>query len=191
MRASMVAAAVLLIGVAVAGCGSRASAPSDAGADGAPDASPTAWSFVSDDDGSSPAVVLQADGALQGGEVWLKVVARGVPSLQGVAFRLSFDPQRVQVLESEEGDVWALSSVKHVARFATRKEGELWAGLGHVGQGSLVAQSETTLARVKVAVKGGGEATVGFRAGHNMVLTTQGTSLKSAWLGGKLSPRAN
>lgn len=191
MRTSMVAAA-FLIGLALPACGSRASNPSDAGPDGAPDAGqPGAWSFVSGDDGSSPAVVLQADGAPRGGEVWLKVVARGVPSLQGVAFRLSFDPQRVQVLESEEGDVWALSSVKHVARFATRKEGELWAGLGHLGQGSLVAQSETTLARVKVAVKGGGEATIGFRAGHNMVLTTQGAALKSAWLGGRLSPRAN
>ena len=116
------------------------------------------------------------------------MVAQKIGSLQGVAFRLTFDPGALEVLETEAGQAWQLSSTQNVHRFKVRPEGELWAGLGHVGTGSLSAVSPVTLARVKVRPKGAAPIKIGFRAKHNLVLDTDGTAVETRWLGGELRP---
>jgi len=186
--------ATLALGLS-SGCSSRASDSPDAGPDGQilPDAGPdgqvvTAWSYTSDDDGTaSPAVVLDAEEGT-GGEVWLDVLVRGVSSLHGLAFRLRFDPKQVEVLSSEAGQVWQLSAVQSTHKFAVRPEGELWAGLAHMGDHGMAAQSATQVARVKLKLKGNGPIKVGFRDHHNLILDHQGQRVEADWLGGSFKP---
>jgi hypothetical protein len=198
MRAINLMAILAALALALSsGCTSRASDTADAGPDGQiqPDAGPdaqvvTAWDFHSDDDGTaSPAVVLTAEKA-QGGEVWLDVQVRGLTSLHGLAFRLRFDPKQVEVLASEAGQVWQLSSVNTVNKFAVRDDGELWAGIAHMGDHGLVAQSETQVARVKLKLKGSAPIKVGFRDHHNLILDHKGQRVEADWLGGSFKPAA-
>jgi hypothetical protein len=186
---------VLVLVMALAGCSSRASNPgADAGADavapGADASNPAGYRFEPEGaPGTSAAVFLRAEKAVSaGGALWLEVVAQKIGSLQGVAFRLTFDPGALEVLETEAGQAWQLSSTQNVHRFKVRPEGELWAGLGHVGTGSLSAVSPVTLARVKVRPKGAAPIKIGFRAKHNLVLDTDGTAVETRWLGGELRP---
>jgi len=197
MRRRLPIGSIMLSIMLAWGCGSRPGSAEDSQPpDGGPVADgpqPSSWRFVPEDDGSaSPAVVLrQSDGTTGSGvsDVWIDVVVRGVASLQGVAFRLAFDPQQVKVAASEEGQVWQQSSVKHVARFAVRTEGELWAGLGHVGSGGLAAPgSGVTVARVRLTPVGSGTIPIMFRKHHNIVLDAKGTAVKVEWLGGQLEP---
>lgn len=177
-------AALLTLSLLAAACGDRNSAATtDAGADTGvqPDATPAgAWTFKADDDGSAPGVALQLD-TVQGETAWLKVVTRGAPTLQGVAFRLTHDPKQVSVLKSEAGTVWGSTAV---SKFTARDDGELWAGVGHVGVKALDASKETVVARVQLKLSGSGPIKVGFRPHHNLCLGTDGKSIKATWLGG-------
>lgn len=141
---------------------------------------PVNLTFSSEDDGSaSPAVALRLD-TIKGDQAWLEVVGRGISQLQGLAFRLTYDPDALQVDQTEAGPGWPAST--SVARFAARPEGELWAGIGHKGKGSLNAQDTVVLARLKVKLLANGA--LAFRDLHNMVLDPEGQAVKVSWLGG-------
>jgi hypothetical protein len=179
-----------------AGCGSSRTTPAaDAGGDavlGSDATGPTTWSFSAEDDGSAlKAASLELDG-ISGDEAWLKVTVRGVSKLQGIAFRLKFDPQAVSVEESEIGPAWATSDFPDdvVSRFATRSEGELWAGIGFEGLLGLPASKEQVVARVKVKLSGSKPLQVAFRPHHNLVLDTKGQGVEVKWLGGTFQPKA-
>jgi len=176
-----------------AGCGSRV-ASSDSGLPDAGSSSDTRlptgpWSFNPEDGGgASPAVALKPDPA--GGAGALLVVARGVPKLQGVAFRLSFDPKQVAVSRHEAGGSWYGSGKDLVSRFKVRPEGELWAGVGYSGSFSLAAESEVTLARLEVTLSGSTPAKLAFRVGRNLVIDPDGAKVKVSWLGGTFTRAA-
>jgi hypothetical protein len=178
-----------------AGCGSSRTAPgADAGGDAVVGSDavtgPITWSFSPEDDGSAPkAASLTLDG-IAGDEAWLEVTVRGVPKLQGIAFRLKFDPQAVSVEEHEIGPAWASSDFPDdvISRFATRSGGELWAGIGFKGLLGLPASEEQVVARVKVKLAGGKPLEVAFRPHHNLVLDSKGQGVKVEWLGGTFEP---
>jgi len=184
------AAAALLLALG-AGCESSSGQPADAGTDG-PGTSdstlPSAWTFTAAYDGqTTPAVALKADAADKG-QVWLEVWARGVSSLQGVAFRLSFEPQQLQVLKGEAAPVWSEGSAKLASKFAARPEGELWAGVGHVGSRGVAATEMTLVARVQLQLKGSTPIKIDFRAHHNILLDPKGQAVKAEWFGGEFKP---
>jgi hypothetical protein len=184
-RLNLALIAPLLTLTLVAACGDRNTpAVPDAGADTGvqPDTTTAAaWTFSADDDGTTPGVALQAD-TIQGDSAWLKVVVRGVPTLQGVAFRLTHDPKQATVTTSGAGTVWGSAGV--VSKFAARDDGELWAGVGHVGTKALDASKDTVVARVQLKLSGSGPIKVGFRPHHNLCLGTDGKSITATWLGG-------
>jgi hypothetical protein len=184
-----------LAALASTGCSSDPAPAADTGvaADGT-DAgeagSSTGFTFVPKDTGKETvAVALKLDSQDATG-YQLKVVVRGVSTLQGVAFRLSFDPQHVQIVKSKESSAWAAASTSTIAKFATRtSEGELWGGVGFLGVVGMDATSETTVAYVRVAPSGASATSLSFRESHNVVLLTSGTSASPTWLGGTFEPK--
>ena len=170
-------------------------------------AGPAALRFEANvDPGGGPAVFLRAveRDAVVGDTFWLEVVAHRVPGLQGVAFRLVFDPGALEVRETVAADVWRRGPGQTVHRFKVRPDGELWAGLGHVGRRSFPATRPVALARVKLHLKAGAAKSpgagsgppgataaalsIGFRPGHNLVLGADGGRVGVRWSGGVLRP---
>jgi len=180
----------LLLAVSLAACGSRG--PTDQVADGgAPggdgsSASSCCWSFEAETAGG-PSVGLDL-ASIDGDRATIRVVARGVASLQGVAFRLRYDPTQLAVERALPGKAWGLSSVKSVSRFtAHRKQGELWAGVGHLGRGGLPASAEVELATVQVRLLvSGGKVPVRFAPFHGLVMDPDGRTVKVTWRNGLL-----
>lgn len=190
---TVLSAALLMLLPMLPGCGSSRTAPgADAGGDalGSDATGAVGWSFTAEDGGTElKAASLQLEG-IANDEAWLKVTVRGVPKLQAIAFRLRFDPQAVSVEESVPGPAWEASDYPDdvVSKFATRSEGELWAGLGFKGLLGLNASKEQVVARIKVKLSGGKPLQVAFRPHHNLVLDTKGQDVKVKWLGGTFQP---
>ena len=187
-----VAGLAVLLALVGLGCSGTPSAGADAGAghDGLGSGSDGgggsgAWVFVREDNGQeTSAVALELEG-VKGDEATLKVVARGLSELHSVAFRLVFDPKAVTVTRQELGAVWGGAQGRMISRFAVRPEGELWAGIGHVGKGAVRANAAASVARVTVKLSGAGPIELGFRAKHNAALAPAlGTTYKPVWLGG-------
>lgn len=160
----------------------------DAGSDALPTRD---YTFVPDDDGkTTPAVALKLLDAPTGstaGELELAVVVRGVPKLQGVAFRLQL-PEGVELVSSAGGSDFAapvgVAKLKRVDR-------ELWGGVGRRGRNPVDAGSvERTIATLKIRVQGVGALPLTFRPHHNLVLESDnGQQVDVSWLGGTLKPR--
>lgn len=151
---------------------------------------PSGWRFTSGDDGSALAAVSlrQADdGAPVGDTVTLEVLVRGVSQLQGVAFRLLFDPERVEVVSSEASELW---TTPFVAKFAPRAEGQLWAGIGNVGRRGRPASEPTVVARVTLRVKGAAAVALplALPAHRGQVVDAMGSAVDVTWIGGQLVP---
>jgi hypothetical protein len=140
---------------------------------------PTDWKFVAEDSGQSPAVALKLE-QLDGDKATLLVIGRGLTPLQGVAFRLTFPPQQVKVSSSEAGAAWGGA----LSRFATRAEGELWAGIGQKGAHGISTTGDLELARVVLQLSGTTAIKVGFRAYRNVVLDPKPQRVTATWLGG-------
>lgn len=143
------------------------------------------WNFIAQDDGkTSPAAYLSLE-SCEGNNAWLQVVVRGVSQLQGIAFRLKYDPQQLEVLDHQQGDAWTIGTwVPTASNFAVKKEGELWAGIGFQGTHGFTATSDTVVARVQLALKGNEPIAVNFRDYHNLIIDPQATAVKVAWMGG-------
>lgn len=173
-------------------CGDRTSPALDAGGGDAgvqPDAtSGLIWSFKADDDGSAAPAVALRQGSITGDSAWLEVVARGAPKLQGVAFRLQYDPKQLAVTKSEAGSAWGTAKI--ASSFAARSEGELWAGVGHVGVKALDAFKDVVVARVQVKLSGSGPIKLTFREYHNLCLDTDGKAIAGKWLAGRFEAKA-
>ncbi len=180
-----------LLALVAGGCGERAAA-SDSGV---PDSGPRpdqlqpdqlagAWRFVPEESSASPAVALKPDPA--GGPGALRLVARGIPKLQGIAFRLRFDGKALKPLKQEVSASWYGSGKDLVSKLATRPEGELWGGIGYSGSHGLDATSEVTLATLSFEPGAGaaGPLALSFRAGRNLVIDPNATKVSVSWLGG-------
>lgn len=180
---------VLLLSLAAAACSSRATQPTDASVERRRSDGPTLpvdgpplvsdWKFTAEDSGKSPAVVLQVE-TLDGDQATLLVVGRGLTPLQGVAFRLTYPPQQVTVQSSAVGAAWS----GPLARFATRAEGELWAGIGNKGAHGISTSGDLELARVVLKLSGTTPIKVGFRPYRNVVLDPKPQRVTATWLGG-------
>jgi hypothetical protein len=165
----------------LSGCGTRASSTVT---DASPPPGNGAWTFVADDDGGAPrAVALRMD-SIANDEATLSVVARGMDKLQGLAFRLGWDAQRLELSKPEVGSGWYGAGVDVVSRFATKPGGELWAGIGYAGSHGLDAVREVTLARFQVKLSGQEPIPLVFRENRNVVITPEATSLSVTWSGG-------
>jgi hypothetical protein len=149
-----------------------------------PDTSGGQWRWAPEDDGAAPSAVALALESLEGDTAWVKVAVRGVPALQGVALRLMHDPERVEVLESEQGAVWSTGTAPTVARFAPQEDGELWAGIGFRSAAGVDARQAVTVARFKLALSGPAELHLGFRPGRNLIIDPEGKPVPVTWLGG-------
>jgi hypothetical protein len=187
----MSAIRILLVIVCCAGCGERV-----AGSDsGTPDAGPRAdsqppppsgpWAFMPEDDGSvSPAIALRPDPAA-GVPGALLLVARGIPKLQGIAFRLRYDVKSLTPGKQEVAAGWYGSGKDLVSRIVARPEGELWGGIGYSGSHGLDASGEVVLLRLVLTPGAGpGPLAVGFRPGRNLVLDPNASKVAVSWLGG-------
>jgi len=178
----------------VAGCGGKAITLADGGptvGDQGPVGPAGPWTFVPDAASGAAAVSLKLETVL-GDRASLLVVARGVPALQGIAFRLAFDPARLTVSKTEQSPAWTAGSwFPTVARFAPRASGELWAGLGYVGSHALDASHEVTLARLEVDLTGNDPIPLGFRPSRNLVTDPANSPVPVGWVGGtfKRAPR--
>jgi hypothetical protein len=187
-RARLVAWAVagaLLLG----GCGRTKNpvSPSDAGLEGGPrnDAlASSLWEFVPEDDGAAqPVIALKQEGA---DPTMLSMVARGVGKAQGVAFRLTYDPQHVQVQRVEADTGWGSAAV---SRFISQPEGELWAGIGLMGATWIEVTQETAVAHLQLLLTGEAPLTIGFRPLRNLILSPDGAPVQVTWLGGTYKRR--
>jgi hypothetical protein len=157
----------------------------DVGGAGDGGGGPTVWRFFAEDDGGAPqAVALKLD-SLAGDQATLNVVLRGVDALQGVAFRVRFDPQQVQVTKTEVGSAWTASGAEVVSRLVTQPEGEVWAGIGHAGSHGFSAAQEVVVARLQVKLQGGSKSPLSFRPQHNLVLDPEAQPVAVSWLGGE------
>jgi hypothetical protein len=181
-----------LLALTVAGCSSRA--PNAPAADTGPghdvvaaDAGPLQpWSFAPEDDGTaSPAVALRLE-QVTGDRATFTIIGRGVPRLQGLAFRLTYPPARVAVAAKEVGAGWYGTGADLVSRFATQAEGELWAGIGFSGSRSVDVTEERELARVELTLSGADPVSLAFRPSHNTVIDPDGARVTARWLGGQL-----
>jgi hypothetical protein len=187
MRATSIILSVLILSFAA--CSSSSQQPTDARVerrlhDGpalVPDLPvlPTDWKFTPEDAGQSPAVALKLE-QLDGDKATLLVIGRGLTPLQGVAFRLTFPPAQATVSSSEAGAAWSGA----LSRFATRAEGELWAGIGQKGAHGISTTGDLELARVVLQLSGTTAIKVGFRANRNVVLDPKPQRVTATWLGG-------
>jgi hypothetical protein len=101
--------------------------------------------------------------------------------VQGVAFRLGFDRERIGVEHFQVGPKWPADVV---AKFAVQPNGELWAGVGHIGAKTIAAQSQLVVARVEITLRGNEPAVLSFLAPHCQVLTATNKPAETSWLGG-------
>ncbi len=180
----------LLALLALAACSSPSPQPGDAGPDQSapsPDG-PAAreWAFIAEAL-QSPAISVELE-SLSGDEATLVPVGRGMSELQGVAFRLSFPPEQVEVVSSEVGAGWG-SGVSVLARLATRPEGELWGGIGYQGTHGMPAEG-AELARLLLRLSGEAPIELAFRPQRNLALDPGFKRLKVSWLGGRFERRA-
>jgi hypothetical protein len=128
-------------------------------------------------------VALKLD-KLSGQQATLLVIGRGLTPLQGVAFRLSFPTQQVTVTSSAAGAAWSGTGFQVLSRFASRPEGELWAGIGNQGAHGLSASGDLELARLVLDLSGQAPIKLGFREHHNLVIDPKLQKLTVTWLGG-------
>lgn len=180
----------LLALLALAACSSPSPQPGDAGPDHkapSPDGpAASEWAFVADAV-QSPAISVDLE-SLSGDEATLVLTGRGIAALQGIAFRLSFPPQQVEVVSSEVGAAWG-SGFSVLARFATRPEGELWGGIGHQGPHGMPAEG-AELARLVLRLSGEAPIELAFRPQRNLALDPGFKRVKVSWLGGRFERRS-
>ena len=182
---------LLVLVIALGGCGDRATGTDS----GAPDAGPRPdtlqppptgpWGFAPEDDGSaSPAIAIRPDPAGTGPGS-LILVARGVPKLQGIAFRLRFDAKAIKAVKQEVSASWYGSGKDLVSKIAVRPDGEIWAGIGYSGSHGLDATGEVTLAKLAFEPgSGAGPLPLSFRPGRNLVIDPNASKVALSWLGG-------
>lgn len=176
--------------LALGGCGDNGGTDDARSGDGAAeDAGPgtaQSWTFSAEDVGDvSPAILLRAE-SIEQGLATLSLVGRGIDKLQGLAFRLTFDPQAITVVTSKPGSIWPADNIVH--RFKSRAEGELWAGIAHKGPRSLAATTDEVLAEVTLELGGIDPQEISFRPRHNLVLDPEGRAVTVQWLGGTFNP---
>jgi hypothetical protein len=144
---------------------------------------PLHWTFVPDSDQGAPqAVWLQLE-SLQGDLATLQIVVKGVATLQGIAFRLSFDPQAIEIVQGERGQDWP-NQPASVSAFAIKPKGELWAGLGFKNHHGLDASAPTIVAKTMLRLRGPSPAALKFRAARNLLIDPKGQPIAVSWLGG-------
>jgi len=141
------------------------------------------WRFVSDDEGGAAEAVALRAKSIDGNSATIEVTLRGVPQLQGVAFRLGFPAERVTVKDHERSPAW---SDPNVAEFAVRPEGEIWGGIGHVGAWGISAERELVVATLQLELSGSEPIDLAFDAPRAMVLSAEdGRPVEMTWLGGR------
>jgi hypothetical protein len=143
------------------------------------------WSFVPDPQQGGAEVSLRALSVSQD-QATLLVQAKGIETLRGIAFRLVFDPNRIQVASVAEADAWKGAGTL-VKAFAVRADGEAWGGLGFRGTGgSISAGDATVLAQLQLKLPPGGQPIpIGFRKHRNLVMGGESKQLDVLWLGGQ------
>jgi hypothetical protein len=180
----------LLALLLLAACSSPSQQPGDAGPDQTaplPDGpAASEWAFIAD--AVQPPAISVELVSLSGDEATLVLTGRGMSTLQGVAFRLSFPPQQVEVVSSEVGAAWS-SGYSVLARFATRPEGEIWGGIGHQGSHGIPGEG-VELARLVLRLSGEAPIKLAFRPQRNLALDPGLKRLKVSWLGGRFERRA-
>lgn len=150
----------------------------------------TTWSFVPAAADAASIVRLEQE-SINLDEATLKLTAVGIPELGGLAFRLVFDPRAVEIAGTEVSSSWP-SPTERVEKLTTRPEGELWAGISHLGRKAMDARAPTVLARIKVRLRGTGTIELGFRPMRNLALSPASPEpLPVTWLGGRFVSAAS
>jgi len=151
------------------------------------------FTFVPDDDGkTSPAITLRlasqngkpgADDTLQ-----LEVIARGIATLQGVAFRLVLP---VGVTLSGSGQAGPEFGVSNAVFRVAQSGSELWLGVGRRGFSGVDASTvERTVATFALRVNRAAATALPFREHHGLVLDSEtGRKVEVTWLAGRLEPK--
>jgi hypothetical protein len=143
------------------------------------------WTFVPDP-AAGPALAALEVESIDGNRAWLRLVLQGVPELQGIAFRLRFQPDRLEVKRSEQGPGWSAGSgwFPTAARFASRPGGERWGGIGFIGAHALDATGKMVLARLEVELTGADPIPLSFPPRRNLVIDQHNNPVQVGWRGG-------
>ncbi|MFH1132722.1 MAG: hypothetical protein V1754_15410 [Pseudomonadota bacterium] len=182
---------ILVAFILVTGCGGRnVDVGTDAGSGDANQPMISDWEFEPDDKGEgSPAITLKLE-KIEGTQAQLGIEGRGLPRLQGLAFRLVFGPNgKSEVIETKPGINWLTGGTKFVSKFSLRPEGELWGGIGHEGSYGMDATTPTVLATVTLKLNSSKPVEISFRPKHNLVLDPDGKQIEVLWLGGRFVPK--
>lgn len=139
------------------------------------------WKFVAAAAPTEPAVLVHLV-QIDGDQATVDVVVQGVPQIQAIAYRLRYDVARLQVAESYKSELWSAPSV---ARFAPRADGELWAGIGHIGLHTVSAGEMVSVSRHLLKLDGADPIALDFIAHRGQLLGKDMQSVAAKWVGGR------
>lgn len=175
-RRSAALACVLFL-ASLAGCESSKPAPAPP---------PATVDFHQDDEARSGATVY-LKGRLEGDRVLVDVVARDVPDVHGIAFRLRWDPSKLALAEARASDSWSRRAL------LLAKEGlpgELVVAWTEKGAGAAIdAREDTNLGTIELTLKTREGGALAFRTDRSMVLDSKGVTVPVAWRGGEIAAR--
>jgi hypothetical protein len=163
------------------GCGDdRTATPPDP----EPDAGGAELAFVADAPVAGPSIGLEAD---PDDATVLRVVARGLAPVQGVALRLAYDPAAIQMTALDASDGWPDA---RVALGRDASPGLFFGVLSAKGPFEGLDATDRELGRVQLAGPPGAETAITFDASRGAVMSPDGTEQPSVtWIGGRIVPR--
>ncbi|MCA9670094.1 MAG: hypothetical protein KC503_31075 [Myxococcales bacterium] len=142
------------------------------------------WRFVPQDvapQPGQPRVHLQLV-SIEGDRATLAVIVDNVAQIQGVAYRLSYNRERVSVADAVRGKVWQGAQV--VDRFKQMPNGELWVGIGHVGVKTVPGGQGVTVSTISLDLIGDDPLPIHFQGAYSRVLTPEGVA-DAVYAGGR------
>lgn len=148
-----------------------------------PQAEPAA--FTPDPDVEGAAVFLRgrSDGAQQ---LYVDVVARGTPDVNGAALRVLFDPSALAFVEASPGAFWSRVVVSLAKEGTPGQLAVTWAEKGAIG---FSATSETVLGTLTFQRKTTKASTIAFKADRCSIVDRKGMAAAVAFRGGSVSAR--
>ncbi len=166
------------IGLAVVGCGNVAVDKGDA---------PGPVTFKGDGaDTQGATVFLRQHDMLGNGGVAFEVVARGVPDLHGIAFRLTYDPEALTFGSADVGPKWSKNALALASEGAPGEALVTWTERGETG---FDATKEVVLGNVVFSLASRKGATVSFKVERSLLVDRKGVKVGATFRGGTLAAR--
>lgn len=170
------APALLALALGAAGCDSPP-------ANEAPPPGPIA--FAADPAGAGPAIVLRSKPNAT--QLVVEVVSREIPSIHGIAFRLTWDPALLTFSGATAANVWTKDAVMLAKEGTPGQLAVAWTEKGE--SGGIASGDETILGTLTFDVPGKAGAAITFRPERSRVVDAKGMTVQARWVGGNVPAR--